>query len=165
MQRDKKLQNNSKNISYKLVDYYENLKKNLIDVLFEAYLDFPEYGEPSYKSAKRYINWLRNHSTLFKIILIDNTPVGFVAADANWKDTYGKNVGEIHELAVKKDYWGYGIGKILLEEALKHLKEKEKNTIGLWVGKKNKKAIEFYKKYGFQVVDSYRDWLRMEKKE
>ncbi|WP_457644187.1 GNAT family N-acetyltransferase [Persephonella sp.] len=149
----------------KLENYSNNYKKDIINTLFEAYLDYPEYGEPSYKSAKRYINWLKNHSTLFKLAFYGDELAGFVVADANWKDLHGREVGEIHELAVKKKFWGKGIGKILLEEALKHLKEKGKKEIGLWVGRKNKKAIDFYKKYGFQIEESYRDWLRMVRRE
>ncbi|ACO04416.1 MAG TPA: N-acetyltransferase [Persephonella sp.] len=149
----------------KLKNYSDSYKKELINALFEAYLDLPEYGEPSYKSAKRYINWLKNHSTLFKVAFYNGEIAGFVVADANWKDLYGRDVGEIHELAVRKKFWGKGIGKTLLEEALKHLKEKGKKEIGLWVGRKNRKAIEFYKKYGFKIEESYRDWLRMVRRE
>jgi ribosomal protein S18 acetylase RimI-like enzyme len=160
-----KCENFQENNGIKLKDYTDSFKKELISVLFEAYLDLPEYGEPSYKSAKRYINWLKNHSTFFKVAFYNDELAGFVVADANWKDLYGKDIGEIHELAVRKKFWGKGIGKILLEEAVKHLKEKGKKQIGLWVGRKNKKAINFYKKYGFNIRESYRDWLRMVKSE
>ncbi len=160
-----KFENFQGNNEIKLKDYTDSFKKELISVLFEAYLDLPEYGEPSYKSAKRYINWLKNHSTFFKVAFYNDELAGFVVADANWKDLYGKDIGEIHELAVRKKFWGKGIGKILLEEAVKHLKEKGKKQIGLWVGRKNKKAINFYKKYGFNIRESYRDWLRMVKSE
>ncbi len=144
--------------------YSQEYRDDLIDIIFDAYSDFPEYGESSYKSAKRYINWLKNHSTLFDVVLDKNKPVAFVVADGNWISSFtGENIGEIHELAVRKDYWGKGIGKKLMEKALKHLKSLGLNKAGLWVGEKNKKAIQFYEKYGFKPVRKYNHWVRMER--
>ncbi len=144
--------------------FSEEYKKDLIDIIFDAYSDFPEYGESSYKSAKRYINWLRNHSTLFDIILDKNKPVAFLVVDGNWISSFtGEKVGEIHELAIRKNYWGKGLGKMLMDKALKHLKYLGLKKVGLWVGEKNKRAIEFYKKYGFKPVRQYNQWLRMER--
>ncbi len=148
-----------------LKDFSSDYLDQLAQIIMDAYQDFPEYGEPNIKKAKKYINWLKNHSTLFKILFIDGEPAGFVVADANWKTIDGKKIGEIHELALKKKYWGKGFGKLLLETALNHLKERGTDIFGLWVGSQNKSAIEFYKKYGFYPVYDYVKWLRMEKRE
>ncbi|NPA52023.1 MAG: GNAT family N-acetyltransferase [Aquificae bacterium] len=148
-----------------LKDFSQDYIDALVDILMDAYQDFPEYGEPSKERAKKYINWLRNHSTLFKILFVDGEPVGFVVADANWKRIDGKRVGEIHELALKKKYWGKGLGKLLLDTAIEHLKSKNVDILGLWVGKKNASAIKLYRNYGFLPVYDYVKWLRMEKRE
>ncbi len=148
-----------------LKDFSEDYADILADIIMDAYQDFPEYGEPNIKKAKKYINWLKNHSTFFKILFVDGEPAGFIVADANWKSLDGEKVGEIHELAIRKKYWGKGLGKLLLESALEHLKSQGVKVYGLWVGTKNRTAIEFYKKYGFKPVYNYVKWLRMEKRE
>ncbi|WP_457626796.1 GNAT family N-acetyltransferase [Persephonella sp.] len=137
---------------------------DVIQILMDAYQDYPEYGEATRKQAKRYIGWLKKHSTLFDVAYINGEPAGFIVADANWKDLHGKNVGEIHELSIKKKFWGMGLGKKLLERALKHFREKGLKTAALWVGEKNRRAIDFYKKNGFkQTGSAYYGWLRMER--
>ncbi len=150
--------------TYKIKPFSPEYRDQLIDIIFDAYSDFPEYGESSYKSAKRYINWLKNHSTLFDILFDNNKPIAFIAADGNWISSFtNEKVGEIHEIAIKKDYWGKGIGKLFMDKALKHFKDLNLQKAGLWVGEKNKRAIDFYKKYGFKPVRKYNYWLRMER--
>ncbi len=150
----------------KFIDFDDKYKEDLVDIIFDAYQDHPEYGEPSPKHAKKYINWLKNHSTMFKIAIQDDKPVGFIVVDTNWKDKFDDNrqVGEIHELAVKKQFWGKGVGSRLLNEALKHIKEKGLDTARLWVGEKNEEAKAFYKKRGFKPLFQGWGWLRMEKR-
>ncbi|HIQ24901.1 MAG TPA: GNAT family N-acetyltransferase [Persephonella sp.] len=142
----------------------DNINK-LISILFDAYQDHPEYGEPTEKDARKYINWLKRHSTLFKIVYDKECPIAFLVVDTNWIDKFDKkNVGEIHELAIKKDYWGKNIGSMLLDLAFKHIKEKGLSTARLWVGEKNKEAIKFYEKKGFYPIFQGWGWIRMEKK-
>ncbi len=149
----------------KLKDFEDQYIDQLIEVIFDAYKDYPEYGEPDAKSAKRYIKWLKKHSTLFKILFVNNEIAGFIVVDANWKDNFdGKIVGEIHEIAIKKKFWNRGLGKYLLNMALEHIKEKGREVARLWVGKKNKRAIEFYEKQGFKKLYERWNWVRMEKR-
>jgi len=139
--------------------------QDVIEILMDAYQDYPEYGEATRKQAKRYISWLKKHSTLFDIAYVNNEPAGFIVADANWIDINGKNVGEIHELSVKKKFWGKSLGRKLLARALKHFEKKGLKTAGLWAGEKNKRAIDFYKRSGFkQTGNAYYGWLRMERR-
>ncbi len=149
-----------------LVDYEDKYKDNLVDIIFDAYQDHPEYGEPSRKHAKKYINWLKNHASMFKIVTYDSKPVGFIVVDTNWKDKFDNNkrIGEIHELAIKKSFWGKGIGSKLINEALNHIREKGLDTARLWVGEKNTEAINFYKKRGFSPLFQGWGWLRMERR-
>ncbi len=145
-----------------VINFRDELLDNSIDILMDAYQDLPEYGEQSRKRAKRYIKWLKKHSTLFVIAKVRNDFAGFIVADASWTDMEGKNVGEIHELSVRKRFWGKGVGDFLLNLALKHFSQKGLKQAGLWVGEKNKRAIKFYEKHRFKKTDTkYYDWLRM----
>lgn len=149
----------------RLENFSDEKIDDLIDILMDAYQEYPEYGESGKKQAKRYIKWLNKHSTFFKILYHNDKPAGFVVGDSNWIDLNGENVGEIHELSVKKEYWGKGYGDFLLKQVLKHFKEKGLKKASLWVGEKNKRAIDFYRKHGFNETGiNYYGWLRMEKK-
>lgn len=52
-------------------------------------------------------------------------------------------------ICISKDYWGYGIGKILLENILAWADTVEIKKISLTVVQTNTKAIQLYKRYGF----------------
>lgn len=53
-------------------------------------------------------------------------------------------------VCVLKEYWGYGIGKNLLKEAVNWADLNEIKKITLNVLETNDKAIKLYKKYGFE---------------
>ncbi len=73
-------------------------------------------------------------------------------------------MGEIHEIAVIREFQGRGIGSRLFEEGLSYLKSKGIKDLELWVGENNRKARKFYRDYGFEEVEVKWDWVRMTKK-
>jgi len=148
-----------------LLDYDDIYLDSLVEIIFDAYKRHPEYGEPTIRSAKNYIKWLKRHSTFFKIAKVDGEIAGFIVADSNWRDGFdNKIVGEIHEISVKRKFWGHGIGTFMIKEVLNHFKKSGRNIVRLWVGKKNKEAISFYKNLGFKILYERWEWLRMEKR-
>ena len=56
---------------------------------------------------------------------------------------------ELYDIAVKKEFQGRGYSKILMDNLLKIAKENSVATIFLEVNSINYKAINLYKKYGF----------------
>jgi len=145
----------------------EDLNKeinNIIEVYRGAYIEIPIYAYQKRHDIKGYLKWLyRADPDGFFVATLDRKIVGFIAACQDWWD-YGLNkyLGEIHELAVERDYQGCGIGSLLFEKATTFLRKKH-DTIGLWVGEKNERAITFYKKKGFKVFGKMGRWLRMRK--
>ncbi len=132
---------------------------DLVDLYMEAYADLPEYGEPTRKDALDYLEWLRDHHTLFEIALNEEgKPVGFVVADANWFSRFGRG-GHIHEWVVHPAYRHKGIGKKLFDDAVRHL-SKYHNKIILWAGEHNERARRFYERYGFHPEGKYKKWIR-----
>lgn len=61
--------------------------------------------------------------------------------------------GKIMAFAVKKEFRGMGIGKMLLSEAIKRLEGRGKRKIILEVRVSNVPAQKLYKKFGFEIVD------------
>ena len=61
--------------------------------------------------------------------------------------------GKIIAFAVKKEFRGMGIGKMLLSEAIKRLEGRGKRKITLEVRVSNVPAQNLYKKFGFEIID------------
>ncbi|HSX09868.1 MAG TPA: GNAT family N-acetyltransferase [Candidatus Saccharimonadales bacterium] len=68
----------------------------------------------------------------------------------------------IFRLAVKEKYRKKSIGKMLIEEASKRLKEHGHTEIGLFVDSKKEKLKEWYRRQGFQETES--SWVGFYKK-
>ncbi|MES1197670.1 MAG: GNAT family N-acetyltransferase [Chitinophagaceae bacterium] len=84
------------------------------------------------------------------------------------KELVGLSVIEIARIYVVKKFIGKGIGKALMEKSISFAKENNKNIIWLAVWPKNKPAIDFYIKCGFEKFgeqdfvfgkEIQKDWL------
>ncbi|USS41714.1 GNAT family N-acetyltransferase [Thermococcus aggregans] len=149
----------------------EKLKKldqetleTLVGIYMRGYENLREYGGEGESYAKRYIRWCWSKaSDGFFVAKDEDRIVGFIVCDNDWHSRYeNRVVGAIHEFVIDKDYQGKSVGKKLMEKALEYL-SKYNDKIELWVGEKNTKAIEFYKKYGFKVAGKSGIWVRMVK--
>jgi ribosomal protein S18 acetylase RimI-like enzyme len=67
----------------------------------------------------------------------------------------GLKHGYIYDIFVKKEFRGKGIGKILLEKAESHCREKSYSRILLMVHVNNANAIGLYNKMGFKAEQMY----------
>ena len=54
-------------------------------------------------------------------------------------------------VCILKEFWGYGMGKRLLQQSIHWADENEIKRISLQVLETNEKAIQLYKKLGFEV--------------
>ncbi|RLF48502.1 MAG: N-acetyltransferase [Thermoplasmata archaeon] len=134
----------------------------LVDLYLEAYRDMEYYHYRKRRDVNRYFKWMfsRDSNGLF-IALDGDKVVGFVFCDKNWYSFHEEEVvGEIHELVVHPEYRNRGVGKKLVEKAIKYL---GREKIELWVGGENVRAIEFYKRLGFVPREKFDVWLRMVK--
>ncbi len=61
--------------------------------------------------------------------------------------------GKIIAFAVRKQFRGMGIGKMLLKNAIERLEARGKKKITLEVRVSNETAQNLYKKFGFEIVD------------
>ena len=84
--------------------------------------------------------------------------VGF-AAYGKYRNDELENTGEIYAIYVLSDYYGKGVGHMLMEEALERISAFPR--VALWVLKDNGRAISFYKKFGFRP-DGRKEILTLE---
>ncbi|MCS7277532.1 MAG: GNAT family N-acetyltransferase [Aquificaceae bacterium] len=137
--------------------------KELVEVYLRGYSGLEEYSYTHPDDVQAYLNWLFRRDVAGIWVAEENGRiVGFVASDGNWfSKREGKVVGAIHELIVLPEYRNRGIGKVLVEKALEYFRSRGLDIAELWVGDENTRAIEFYKKLGFEEKDRFNYWVRM----
>ncbi|WJE61855.1 GNAT family N-acetyltransferase [Bacillus mycoides] len=86
---------------------------------------------------------------LFLVAEVHNRIVGFSRCE-------GSNLKRLsHKIefgvCILREFWGYGMGKSLLQQSIQWADENEVKKISLQVLEKNEKAIQLYKKLGLEV--------------
>lgn len=86
----------------------------------------------------------------------------------NPKELNGLGALEIARLYATQDMVGKGIGSRLMQHSINIARQKQKQVIWLAVWEKNKRALDFYLKWGFEIfgkqvfilgTDLQKDWL------
>lgn len=85
---------------------------------------------------------------LFIIAEVEGKIVGFTRLEGNVLNRF-KHKAEFG-ICILKEYWGYGIGKVLMENVLNLADTMRIKKISLNVVHTNEKAIELYKSYRFK---------------
>ena len=85
--------------------------------------------------------------TLFLVVEADGKIVGFTRCEGNKLSRF-RHKAEFG-ICIEKEYWGYGIGKVLLENIVAWADNVGLKKISLNVVETNTKAVNLYKKYGF----------------
>lgn len=100
--------------------------------------------------GKEYFEDLINNNFVV-VSLLDNEIVGYLAGTINEKGSY-ENIqyGEINNMFIKDNCRGYGVGKALVNEFKLYCKSNGINDLIVTASAKNKNAINFYKKNGFE---------------
>lgn len=107
---------------------------------------------------------------VFLIAEYDGKPVGYarLREDNNPPELAGLATLEIARIYAIKEMIGIGVGKALMQRSIAIAREKAKQVIWLGVWEKNKQAIAFYTRWGFQKFsehpfivgdDVQTDWL------
>lgn len=63
-------------------------------------------------------------------------------------------------IAVLKDYWNKGIGKIMMQECINWCKEKGVEQLELEVVTQNNRAVSMYKSFGFEICGTKKHALK-----
>ncbi|WP_173918619.1 GNAT family N-acetyltransferase [Halobacillus sp. Marseille-Q1614] len=108
----------------------------------EAYID-----EQGFKEIIRRDTETINH--LFLAAEVDGRIAGFARCEGNHLRRTAHKVE--FGVGVLKDFWGYGIGKNLLKEAISWADSANIKKITLSVLETNEKAVQLYKSLGFEV--------------
>lgn len=128
-------------------NHLESCKNNFSPKL-QSYVNLTEYSQKLFLGA-----------TLFERFE-DNELVGLIAAYDNNLD----KIGFITNVSVETKHQGSGMSKSLLNECIEYYINKKYDLINLEVFKQNKKAINFYIKHNFKIVNKEEKIITMSKK-
>ena len=108
---------------------------------------------PLSEEGKEYFSDLiLNHYVI--AATLNNNIVGYLAGTIEEKGSYVEvQYGEINNMLVKDEYRGYGVGKLLINNFKEYCKSNNISNIKVVASYKNKNAIEFYRKNGFEEFD------------
>lgn len=128
----------------------QNLNKELFDLELECYDTTLVKDWSISNEGKKYFEDLINNSYVI-VAILNNEIVGYLAGTINEKGSY-ENVqyGEINNMFIKDSCRGYGVGKSLVSEFKLYCKNNGINNLIVTASAKNKNAISFYKKNGFE---------------
>jgi len=123
---------------------------------FEAYQikddnsDLTKYIQNAFTKDNIKKEWMSPYSIFF-FIKIKGETAGY--CKMRWDRTPGdlkESSLEIQRFYFLKKYWGKGLGKTLFDFCLAYSKQNNFKFIWLQVWSKNKRALNFYKKLGFE---------------
>ena len=102
-------------------------------------VNLPEYSKKLAECADRFEFWDKTRL------------VALVAAYLNAPD---RQFGFISSVSVCSEFEGRGLGSQLLKKCFEHARQKGFQVLNLEVGAANIRAVEFYIKQGFTVIDA-----------
>lgn len=126
-------------------------KSNIADLIRIA-----EEVNLSHWSAESYIEEMKNPaSIMFRLANDTNETIGFIVGRLIEGGTVEAVVeAEIYNIAVVPTAQQRGLGQLLFERFLAEVAEKQGKAIWLEVRESNAKAISFYRKNGFEKVQT-----------
>ncbi|MBM7601039.1 ribosomal protein S18 acetylase RimI-like enzyme [Virgibacillus halotolerans] len=100
---------------------------------------------------------LSNVSSQFFFVYYNDEVAGYLKVNIN--DAQSEEMGdeslEMERIYIKNKFQRHGLGKYLLDKAMKMVMDHDKKKIWLGVWEKNENAIAFYKKMGFVHTGSH----------
>lgn len=101
------------------------------------------------KRKKRFEEAIINKTEETAVLIIDNKVIGFCTLGANRDDDLDDSYGEIWGIYLLPEYWGKGLGRVLINWGIQELNQRGYGKVSLWVLEENISARSFYEKIGF----------------
>lgn len=108
----------------------------------------------SYNSFREELN---NPENIIHIIYHNKKPAGYskIILNSHHQNIVSKNVTKMERLYLLKEFYGLKTGLQLFNFNLDISKKSNQNGMWLFVWKENHRAVNFYKKAGFEIIGSY----------
>lgn len=135
----------------KNISELSRIKKYLDEVI----LQFPD--ELNISNISEYVEKLNQNAEIY-FLVNKNEDIGMCAIYSN---DYENKIIYISSISIKKEYLSKGLGQVLLDYIFTLRNNYNMKYIKLEVKKNNIKAINFYKKNGFQIITEREDTYLM----
>lgn len=108
------------------------------------------------ESHKKYLTKVLKDNKNKIFVLIDNAKlVGYLKAHSFCREPFLEKVGYISELYVEKPYRSQGVGKQLVDEAIKWFKQQKLTWTTTSTHVLDSEAISFWRKRGYEEFNSF----------
>lgn len=137
------------------------LSKVAIEAYSDHYLhlwyDNGEWYIKKYFSPETLLKELNEENAHFYIAYLNESPAGFIKLNINApvEGMRDKDALELQRIYLNKKAAGKGVGSKLVTLALTIAKENRKDLVWLKAMDSSKRAIDFYKKMGFQISGTH----------
>jgi len=134
----------------------EDLKRFWIELAKEMY-NIEGYIVPSTKNAEAWLSHVLKEVEEARMEILvaqkGEESVGFIllAYTTNERFETATTMAVIHDMYVKPNHRGLGIGTMLMKECMRKAEEKGVKQVRLSVLSENVEAVKFYKRHGFNV--------------
>jgi ribosomal-protein-alanine N-acetyltransferase len=110
----------------------------------------------SHWSAQNYLDEIKNpDAIMLRLVDDENSVAGFVVGRVICGgQVETRSDAEIYNIAVATERQGTGLGQLLLDAFLDQCRGRDAEQIWLEVRESNYKAIDFYKRNGFETVQT-----------
>lgn len=122
---------------------HQNTPKNLKKYLEEKF------------SKMQILNEIQTPQTIFLLVELENKVIGYSKMRVNLIENVDKSALEIERIYISKTYHGQRYGASLMQKCIDIALENNYTSLWLGVWEHNPKAIEFYQKWGFEVVGTH----------
>lgn len=118
--------------------------------------DMEQYLEQQLSEEQLLKEWHTAGATFYFAVL-DGAVAGYLKLNTGAAQTEQKipEALEIERIYVPASFQGKGIGALLMDKALQIAREAGLNKVWLGVWEHNRKAIDFYHRYGFVAFDQH----------
>jgi len=141
-------------------EQFRALRSALVSLYLEGYRGLEQYAYNARWMVRRYLGWLYHGDPQgFFVLQVKGELAGFIAVHSRW--IWEEELwGEIHELVIAPAFRHQGLGRRLIEHALRYLASCGCRRVGLWVGKENEVAKKLYRQMGFHYEGIHGVWER-----
>ena len=99
-----------------------------------------------------------SEKNLMLVVEVDDQIIGMgnLATFGSQKQAHVAEIG----LSLIQEYWGYGIGRLLMEDLFDFAIEVDLKVITLEVVKDNQRAVKLYERFDFEIVGTLKQRLK-----
>lgn len=114
------------------------------------------YVSKSYTEAS-FENSLMDGQQIFYVLLCDGVPAGYskIVLNTECPDLPGRPALKLDRLYFVQEFYGLGLGRVLLEYIIAKARKEKQEGIWLYVWTENHRAVRFYQKAGFKIAGEY----------